>query len=384
MFCTFGWVNAIGVFQDYYETHQLSAYSASSIGWIASLQAFIMFFGGVFIGKIFDFVGPHYILFFGTILHVLGLMMTSISHTYGQILGCQGIISPIGSACVFYASLSSVATHFRAKRGLATGIASSGSSLGGTLFPIIVKRLSNETSFGWMVRACAFIILGLLIIANLTITSNNQHTGWQPIKISDFTKHYQDKFFVVLLFGSVFTFFGILIPFDYITTAASHYGIDDSMANYLVSILNAASVISRISMGFIADKFGRFNVNTIGILCSGIGALAIWIPARGLAPYIVFAIIYGFSSGSFISVTPACVAEISDIRDIGTRIGVLFATGSFAVLVSIPISGAIIGDGSDDKRWMGTAVLAGLCILIGGGFVGAVRVLKVGWGFKKY
>jgi hypothetical protein len=35
----------IGVFQSYYETHQLQQYSASDISWIASLELFIMFSG---------------------------------------------------------------------------------------------------------------------------------------------------------------------------------------------------------------------------------------------------------------------------------------------------------------------------------------------------
>lgn len=45
LFCSFGWINCIGVFQEYYQTHQLSNYSASTISWIPSLEAFMMFFG---------------------------------------------------------------------------------------------------------------------------------------------------------------------------------------------------------------------------------------------------------------------------------------------------------------------------------------------------
>jgi hypothetical protein len=34
----------IGVFQEYYETHQLKSYSSSTISWITSLEAFFMMF----------------------------------------------------------------------------------------------------------------------------------------------------------------------------------------------------------------------------------------------------------------------------------------------------------------------------------------------------
>ncbi|KAK9355529.1 hypothetical protein V1523DRAFT_404979 [Lipomyces doorenjongii] len=57
------------------------------------------------------------------------------------------------------------------------------------------------------------------------------------------------------------------------------------MATYLISILNGASVASRIVTGYIADHAGRYNVNTIAISTAGIFALAMSISARALALY---------------------------------------------------------------------------------------------------
>ena len=39
LFVSFGWVNCVGIFQDYYQTHQLKEYSASNIAWIPALQS---------------------------------------------------------------------------------------------------------------------------------------------------------------------------------------------------------------------------------------------------------------------------------------------------------------------------------------------------------
>jgi len=41
-FCSFGWLNSIGAFQEYYQTGPLSSYSSSTISWIPSLQIFFM------------------------------------------------------------------------------------------------------------------------------------------------------------------------------------------------------------------------------------------------------------------------------------------------------------------------------------------------------
>lgn len=46
LFVSFGWINSIGVFQQYYQTHQLSNLSASTIAWIPGLEVFILMFMG--------------------------------------------------------------------------------------------------------------------------------------------------------------------------------------------------------------------------------------------------------------------------------------------------------------------------------------------------
>lgn len=39
LFVSFGWVNTVGVFEEYYQSHQLRDYTASDIAWIPSLQS---------------------------------------------------------------------------------------------------------------------------------------------------------------------------------------------------------------------------------------------------------------------------------------------------------------------------------------------------------
>lgn len=126
LFVSFGWVNCVGVFQDYYQTHQLQQYTSSEISWIPALQSgwspfynelnvltttvFCMLFGGPFVGKIFDDYGPQYLLAVGAFLHVFGLMMASISTEYYQILLSQALCSAIGASMVFYPAFTCVSS----------------------------------------------------------------------------------------------------------------------------------------------------------------------------------------------------------------------------------------------------------------------------------
>lgn len=71
-----------------------------------------MLFCGPFIGKIFDDYGPKPLLAVGAFLHVFGLMMTSISDKYYQILLSQAVCSAIGASMVFYPAFTCVRSEF--------------------------------------------------------------------------------------------------------------------------------------------------------------------------------------------------------------------------------------------------------------------------------
>ena len=107
----------------------------------------------------------------GSFLHVFGLMMASLSTQYYQILLSQGVCSAIGVSLIFQPANSVIPSWFDKKRGVAYGIVTSGSSFGGIVFPIMLQRLIATVGFAWAMRAAAFLIFGLLLVANLTIRS---------------------------------------------------------------------------------------------------------------------------------------------------------------------------------------------------------------------
>ena len=73
LFCSFGWLNCLGVFQNYYQFNQLRDHSPSTIAWIASLEIFMMFLPGPLVGWVNDNYGAKPLIVFGTLFHVFGL-----------------------------------------------------------------------------------------------------------------------------------------------------------------------------------------------------------------------------------------------------------------------------------------------------------------------
>lgn len=241
--------------------------------------------------------GVTYILPIGSFLHVFGLMMTSLSNNYYQIILSQGFCSPLGASMIFFSGIFATGGWFDKKRALAFGIVASGSSLGGVIFPIMLQRLIPEIGFPWAMRTAAFMILGLLLIANATIKTRFPPAP-KPLQLKLYVTPFREAPFALTMLSGFFSFFGFLIPFNFVQESALYYGMSQGLAQYMIPILNAASIFGRVLAGFMGDKLGRFNIMSIVLGVSGLVCLAIWLPARSNAPIIVFAIIYGVSRPS--------------------------------------------------------------------------------------
>ena len=104
--------------------------------------------------------------------------------------------------------------------------------------------------------------------------------------------------------------------------------------------------------------------------------LALWLPATGNAPIILFAVLFGIASGAGIGLTPVLVAQISPVKDIGVRTGALYSVSAIAALTGSPIGGQIIVASNGSFR--NCQIFAGVSTLIGAAFFIAARISLAG------
>ena len=58
---------------------------------------------------------------------------------------------------------------FKRRRGYALGIIIAGSSLGGVVYPVMLRQLQHRFGFPWAVRIAGFVTLACLVVAGLTV-----------------------------------------------------------------------------------------------------------------------------------------------------------------------------------------------------------------------
>jgi MFS family permease len=118
-------------------------------------------------------------------------------------------------------------------------------------------------------------------------------------------------------------------PFFYIVDYAHDLTISPHITIYTLAIMNAGGLLGRIAPAYVSDSIGHFNILTPSAFLCGLSCLVFWLFSKSLVSIMLFAATYGFFSGAFISVITPCVAQISDIREIGTRMGMLYSVISF-------------------------------------------------------
>ncbi|KAK8205025.1 major facilitator superfamily domain-containing protein [Phyllosticta capitalensis] len=380
-FVTFGLLNTFGTFETYYHDELLHGYNPSTISWIGSIQLFLLFIGGMFAGPAFDAFGARAVFIPGGVLYVFSLMMTSLCKEYYQLALAQGVLYGIANAMLFYPTISTIQSWFSHRRGLATGIVISGSSIGGIVWPIIIQKLFNTIGFAWTVRTVAFICLGLLIPASWFIVEKKTSGPKPPLPKDAFSSPFKDGKYLVTTASFFFIFWGMFLPFYYLPTYGLSHGMSKDGANYLLAYLNAGSFFGRLFSGWMADKIGPFNITVLCSVVAGVLALGLYANQEdySLAGTVTFSVLFGLFSGGLISLQATCVTRITPhLNVIGLRIGLMLAICSFGALTGAPLGGALLSDRTDWDGFLGftaASLLFGALLAIWARFKGEKRLM---------
>jgi len=364
---TWGMVNSYGVFQTYYETELLSTSSSSSISWIGSLQAALLTLVGVLSGPLFDQGYFRELLWAGSFLIVLGQFMTSLCHTYWQVLLAQGITMGLGMGLVFLPSAAILAQYFRRRRALALGISSTGSPVAGIIIPVIFSRLQPVIGFGWATRVIAFVLLAISAVPVAFMHTRVPPSG-KSRALFDPTA-LRDGPFLLTIASLFFLFLALYVAFFYIQLFAESRGLaGPDFSPYLVTLLNVGSVPGRIVPNAVADRAGSLNV-LLACAAASAALLLGWLAIGDLGGLVAFAVLYGLFSGGIVSVTPSVVMSLTpDLGRVGARLGTCFLLTGSSVLVGTPIAGAILGGRAGPgaaPEWTGTIAYAAAGLGVG-------------------
>ncbi|KAJ5910475.1 hypothetical protein N7504_005118 [Penicillium tannophilum] len=395
LFCTVGFLNSFGVFEDYYATAQLAHESQSTIGWLGAMAIFFLFSISTIAGAMLDIFGPKLMIWTGSVGTVFAIMMTSLCKEFYQFLLAQGILLGISMALATWPVLALVGQYIKKKRAAAMGIVLAGSSLGGIIWPVAIDQLLKRPNIGfpWTMRIVGFIMIPLFAFSCVVcksppkvqipmdvdpendITGNDMSGEIAPEKKVDHKREaialFRQPSMQLLCLAMFITYFGMFAPFFYTTSYAVAKGFSTTLAFYTVSIVNGASFFGRIIPGILADRFGRFNCCIVSTLSAGVIAFC-WTSVDSVAGLVIWCAAYGFASGGILSLQQACAAQVATPSTFGLAIGGVAGSTAFSAMANVPISGALV----ERYGYLSLSLFSGVALLLGGMLLIIARLVQ--------
>lgn len=253
--------------------------------------------------------------------------MTSLCHEWWQLFLAQGVLQGMALSIGFVPPMACVLQWFKQKGPIGVAVIVSGSSIGGVVWPVVVRALLSNVGFGWTWRAIGFIGGGLLLLSTALTSQPDMFENTDSEKKGDgATKTRGRKTEILLIaFGLqrsakkrppkraffyfdvlklttfqmtlvawFFIYLGLFYTFFYLPSWGILYGLSEDMSFYSISILNAASFFGRLFLPFPALRVGAYNV---AIPCAFASAIVVFasLAVSGPAGVLVIGGFYGFS-----------------------------------------------------------------------------------------
>ena len=314
----------------------------ADVSWIFGLCGLVYFVLGALAGLLADRWGPRLVCMLGMLLISLGLFWTSLAQSLSSVYVSYGLLVGLGIAFVYTPSIAAVQPWFSKRRGLASGIASSGVGAGTLIVPVCVSFLLAEMTWrdALQVMSASVLLLGLAAgfllkrAPSLEPLLNGELAGL-PLLEALRTPTFKWLYLGTLLGAPV-----MFIPFAHISAAARDAGVAEAQAVGLVGLVGIGSLIGRFAIGWLADRLGRVKTLMLMQFLMGVSYL-VWAGAEGQLMFALFALWFGLSYGSIVSLLPAICMDLFGGRAVSSIIGTLYSGAALGNLLGPVLAGQV-------------------------------------------
>jgi MFS family permease len=245
---------------------------------------------------LFDRYGCGVLAAVGSLGHVLMLLSLAVCREYWQFMLCLGFLGGITSAILTTTALATVSHWFRDRRGLATGIAMLGSSVGGMVIPLMLRVTLSRHGWTSALRILALVTLGCLIVGYVCIqTRLPPDLDKRAVIDLEIFRDPRFVFTTIGIFCIEVVLFGTL---GLMPSYVRSQGFPGSSGSFQIAVVNSASCFGRIFGGVLSDSFGRFNMILLMMVAALLTCLVVWLPSGHHLPLLyLFSALFGFESG---------------------------------------------------------------------------------------
>ncbi|KAK0243884.1 MFS general substrate transporter [Armillaria nabsnona] len=259
----------------------------------------------------------------------------------------QGVLYAVGGSLLYAPCISYMSEWFVARRGLANGVIFAGTATGGLILPLIFPELISRYGTAKTLRILSVVLLP------------------------------------ALPFG-----FGYFVPIVWLPTFAHAMNLSTTNSSLTVALLNGASVLGRLCMGYLSDKFNLWFLGTSTLFATSLATFVLrGVLSQSLAGLLAFGIAYGILAGGWSSLWTGFVSPIAkDDPSLATYLfGYLMLSRGVGNILCTPISSVLetVSSSAVGSASTGFEVADGrfenMILYVGSCFAGAAGLGLLGW-----
>ncbi|MEY3888472.1 MAG: putative MFS-type transporter YhjX [Pseudomonadota bacterium] len=324
----------------------------ADVSWIFGICGLVYFVLGAFGGMLADRWGPRVVCMAGMGFIASGLYLTSLAQSLYMLYISYGLLVGLGIALVYTPSIASVQPWFTQRRGLASGIASSGVGAGTLVLPVVVSYLMTQMSWRDTLQTLSLGVVCVGLLAAYLLKRAPQTGQGQKGALPGLTlkEALQSPAFRWLYMGTLFGSPVMFIPFAHISAAARDVGVPEAQAVGLVGLIGIGSLVGRFAIGWLADRLGRVKTLMLMQCLMGLSYL-IWAVADDRLVFALFAVWFGLSYGSIVSLLPAICMDLFGGKAVSAIIGTLYTGAALGNLLGPVLAGKVF-DMSGAYTWV--------------------------------
>ncbi|XP_039198836.1 monocarboxylate transporter 6 isoform X1 [Crotalus tigris] len=374
---TLGFPSCIGVFfkdlqHDFHATN-------SETSWFPSIMTAVLHAGGPLCSILVDRFGCRVTVMVGGLLSGVGMVASAFSNSLSELYLTAGFITGLGSSFSFQAGVTVLGYYFIQRRALANALASTGISIGMTLWPLISQNLLDE--MGW--RNTFLIFGGVLLnccvcgavmrpvpgkLSALSLKScSEQSAGGMPngntshhkepcqsrfTVCSQTLKKYlafdvfcKNKGYQIYTLGVTWMVMGFVLPLVYLVPYAILNGVEEQKAALLISIIGFINIFMRPIAGLLSGLSvftgRRIYLFSSAVMLNGLSNLICAVSAE-YSILVLYCSVYSVSMSVIGALLFQVLMDVVEMDRFSSALGLFTILESITILIGPPLAGLLV------------------------------------------
>jgi MFS family permease len=352
----FGPRSAMGFFQ--LPVLQETGWDRTTFGMAMALQNLCWGIGQPFFGAIADRFGTWRVLFVGTILYILGLVVMAYASAPVWLHIGGGVLVGLGvAACSFGVILAALARLVSPeKRSFAFGLGTAAGSAGMFIYAPISQGLID--AMGWsdslLVLSAIMLLIPVLAIPLRGNASTSIVAGVElEQSIPDALKEaLHDKGYLLLTSGFFVCGFQVAFITAHFPAYINDLGIEAKWAVVAISLIGFFNIIGSLASGVIGQKYSKPIFLALIYIARSIAFTVFLLTPATPTSIVIFSVVIGLLWLSTVPPTNALVAVMFGTRYLGMLGGVVFFSHQVGSFLGVWMGGLLFDQtGSYDVVW---------------------------------